>query len=315
MKNKIINSECEKHTGGKRCRALLSSLKRPARNSFTLIELLTVIAIIAILASMLQTSLFKSKERAKFIRWTVYSNNLRSDPSLIGQWTFTPEEMLSGGTGYDAMAPNKAFGLAVDGYKKKNMQAYLVGVEKLRKGRWLGKGAIYFPGKKGSFIQINDKGALNPREDDYTVYVWFKPSTKNTRYLLSKGDNRKGGYMIYTNRRLRFAARATNRKRYRTRRSPDLQLNQWHLAATVIDHANNNIRMYLDGRLFSETRLLSPRYIKKGEKAEFISDVPFVIGARYGKGRAFRGYVDEVEIFRRALTDNEIRDAYEMGKL
>lgn len=281
---------------------------------FTLIELLTVISIIAILASLLQTSLFQSKERAKFIRWTVYSNNMRSDPSLIGQWTFTPEEFLDGGATYDAVSPNKAFGLGVDGYKKEELKAYLVGVEKLKKGRWMGKGATYFPGKKGSFIQINDNGALNPKEDDYTVYVWFKPTTKNTRYIITKGDNQQGGYMIYSNRKLRMKARGTNKRRYNATKSQNLELNKWHLAAMVIDHATNSIKSYLDGQLYSEKTLLRPKEVDKGKTVGFVSDVPFLIGARYGKGGAFRGYIDEVEVFRRALKDSEIRDAYDMGK-
>lgn len=282
--------------------------------SFTLIELLTVISIIAILASLLQTSLFQSKERAKFIRWTVYSNNLRSDPSLIGQWTFTPEEFFGGGVGYDAVSPNKAFGLAVDGYKKDELKAYLVGVERLRKGRWLGKGAIYFPGKRDSFIQINDNGALNPNEDDYTVYVWFKPTTKNTRYLITKGDNKTGGYMIYSNRRLKMATRGTNRRRYNSVKSSNLELNKWHLAAMVIDHAGNSIKTYLDGNLYSQKDLLRSREVDKGITVGFTSGVPFIIGARQGKRNTFRGYIDEVEVFRRALKDSEIRNAYDMGK-
>ena len=282
---------------------------------FTLIELLTVIAIIAILASMLQTSLFQSKERAKFARWTVYTNNLRSDPTLVGQWTFNPDEILGGSGGFDAKSPNKAFGLGVEGYKKENMDAFMIGVERLRKGRWLGKGALYFPGKRDSFIEIDDRGALNPGESDYTVYLWFNPTTRNTRYLITKGDNRKGGYLIYANRRLRFSGRATNRKRFRSKRSKNLELNKWHMAALVFDQSNNLVKMYLDGEKFSEQAIRRPRDIRNDVKVGFESSLPFLIGARNGGRRPFRGYIDEVEVFKRAFTDREIRAAYDMGKL
>ena len=190
----------------------------------------------------------------------------------------------------------------------------MVDVESLRKGgRWNGKGAVYFPGKKGSYIKIDDGGVLNPNEKDYSIYTWFKPTTKNTRYILSKGDNKKGGYLFYSNTRFRIVARATNKKRYRSKRSSKLDVNKWHMAAMVIDHSNNELRMYMDGKLQSTNKLLNAKQIKKGKTVEFTSTVSFLIGGRPNGRRPFRGYIDEVEVFSRALSDRDISSAYEMG--
>ena len=94
----------------------------------------------------------------------------------------------------------------------------MVGCSKSKmNGRWKGKGAVYLAGSKNSYIKINDGTILNPDEDDYTVYVWFKPTTKNTRFILSKGNGRyrESGWSFYQNRNLFIRTRATSKKTYR----------------------------------------------------------------------------------------------------
>ena len=83
----------------------------------------------------------------------------------------------------------------------------------------------------------------------------------------------------------------------------------------VIDNSDKMIRMYYDGKEFYSKKISLKK--KKGKLLPFQVVAPqnyFTIGRRANKGGYFRGYIDEIEIFRRALKPNEIKNAYETGK-
>jgi prepilin-type N-terminal cleavage/methylation domain-containing protein len=288
------------------------------RNPFTLIELLVVISIIAILAGMMQPSLYKAKERAKYTKWLVYTNNLRSDPYLIGQWTFGNHNFIQYKNTVNDSAINGAQGLADFDYSPKTFNAQIIGCAKSKKGRW-GKGAVYLSGNQNSYIMIDDGAKYNPGQNDMTILVWFKPTTKNTRFIMCKGNGKfkDPGWSFYHNKKLYMRARSNNKQTFRNKQKEQLVVNKWHLAALVIDNSEKLVKMYIDGKEVYSRKIKVKKTKAKPPKiqpTEFTASEAYtLIGRKVTKGAYFRGYIDEIDIFERALSEKEIKNFYDTG--
>ena len=272
---------------------------------FTLLELLLVISIIAILLGLMQPLFFKAKEHAKYAKWLVYTKNLRSDPSLVGQWTFDTDEL----------GLNSAQGFSVDFYNSKEYNAEIFGTASAKNGRWH-KESIYLAGNQNSYLKIDDGALYNPGKEDMTIIIWFKPTTKNTRFIICKGDGqnrRHAGWAFYQNRIFHIRTCTLDNQKFRNRKKDVLELNRWHFAALVVDNSNKRVQMYLDNKMIYSKEIKANNNNKK-QTADFTASENYtVIGRRARRGGYFRGYIDEVEIFKRALTPSEIKQFYDVG--
>ena len=270
---------------------------------FTLIELLVVLSIVAVLAALISPAFSRSRARAKYARWLGYTNNLRSDSKLIGQWNFVNKNK--------DLVLNEAQGIDEVGYNSKSYNAKINNVNISEgAGRWH-KRAAYFYGNENSYLQVDDGNVFYPQSKNMTIIVWFKTNNYNRSVLVTKGDRvgRQPGWMIaLRGRKVFFLYNAQKgRIKYRFRSKSIYDKNKWNMVAMVIDNDNNTVTGYLNTEKINQSKK------PKNDKLRPLEEAGLYMGRRKRHGQYYRGFIDEIEIFRRALSEREIKAFYEMG--
>jgi Concanavalin A-like lectin/glucanases superfamily/Domain of unknown function (DUF1929)/Bacterial Ig domain/Bacterial Ig-like domain/Galactose oxidase, central domain len=131
-----------------------------------------------------------------------------------------------------------------------------------------------------------------------TVEAWVNPTAvTNWRTVLMKEGTAALSYGVYANGDTnRPSVHANTGNEVDTRGTAALPANTWsHLAAT---YDGANLRLYLNGTQVSSRALTGPLNATSG---------PLRLGGNAMWGEAFAGTIDEVRVYRRALTAGEIQ--------
>jgi hypothetical protein len=175
-----------------------------------------------------------------------------------------------------------------------------------------GKDNLAFKLDGSSFITMGNPVPLNLNGNQLTIDGWVKPSVNLSAIYFGKTEPGSNDYLIVFGNGVHallktgrfetvvfgYADFPNSRARYIP------PINQWtHLALT---YDGNLMKLYADGALIGQER-------KSGNITA--DDVPFNIGGRAidnGTGK-FRGLIDEVEVFDRALSETEIQALFAAG--
>lgn len=253
--------------------------------------------------------------KARYDSWLKKSQELREDQRLLLYYTFDDEELWSRTVHDQALNnPRKSDGA-------------LVGCAWVQ-GRWPGKGALQFK-RNSDRVKMDVPGEF----DSVTFSAWVKLDRLNpTTTSLILSDSDKDGrpfWQIDASGRLLFSTRGpiTNKPFHgKPTNSPDneqipqgiykskpiikKQLGSWIHLVTVYDGKRNSVKHYVDGKNVSDSKITAKDKIT-------ISRAELGNWPKPGKYRmttGLRGKVDELAIFQTILTEEEIRETYEVGK-
>jgi hypothetical protein len=161
--------------------------------------------------------------------------------------------------------------------------------------------AVRFNGK--AFLNAGPEGPSFDYRDPFTFAVWIKPDEPNGA-ILSRGEDyaegqQHGLYLMDGKLRLHVTYRWTDLA-MRLETAQPLRLGEWQHVAVTYDGGMkcSGVRMYVNGAQ-QELKVLFDQLLWPMDTKE-----PWRIGA--GGGLRFKGLIDEVRIYDRALTNAEI---------
>ena len=237
-----------------------------------------------------------------FRRWQAYSQQLRRDPSLLAYYDFQLEE------GKPAVLPNVAANgdRALDGVVENATWST---------GRMLGKHALLFR-DPSDFVRVN----LPQKTDNLTLAAWVcidSLAENRVHALLASTGWLKPGQIHWQMARdghLGLACTSGSLGNCDTR--PAViggdRLRRWIHLACVYDHAAGRVRFYVDGQNVGEVEYrtvgpiaIGPACIGNWDPRRNPDPEP----------RNLRGRMDELAIFGRPLSADEVQRMYEAGSL
>jgi hypothetical protein len=156
------------------------------------------------------------------------------------------------------------------------------------------------------YVLIPTEPALNNLEA-ITMMAWIYPRVDSHWHIIDKGDGDKRLYSEGLNRTVDGRIRYSGTHAFSRSVNDTVQLNDWQHVAMVWSRATNATTLYHNGREVS----YSIHDIGTDGPLDDTTHA-FTIGARgaLGEGTFFKGLIDEVRLYNRALTAGEIYDLY-----
>ncbi|TQV85535.1 LamG-like jellyroll fold domain-containing protein [Aliikangiella coralliicola] len=162
-----------------------------------------------------------------------------------------------------------------------------------------------FDGVK-DLMKISNLDVLNVGESDFAIEVWVKTQEEFGVILDKRAmDFPVTGYelMIYDGRvLLQLGSQSSGWSNYFDPESLKVSDNQWHHLVANVSRKDESpdVHLYVDGKLV----LKSKRYKVSGS---LDTEADLLIGAHQNGGYNYKGHIQQITIYKRFLTEQEIR--------
>ena len=266
------------------------------RKAFTLVELLVVVAVLALLASIVFSNLTGAREQAKISNALSFQSNMHNllGADLVGWWNFDQENAKdSSGYGYNGSIHGlSSFVDGVPGTKGKAMKF----------DGFLGNDGIRVTNYNPVTLlsQLTITAWVNSTHEGLS----FGPiASKNYREFQPKID--KGYFQVS------LWPDGVRQDCYSSTENNKTTKDEWNLLIFSWDGITGKVEKYIDGKSSQ-----SPCTGNSWKGMIELSSTPLYIGGYAGdyKSYAYDGLIDDVRIYSRALTAYEVQTLYAQTK-
>ncbi len=263
------------------------------RKGFTLIELLVVVAVLALLASIVFSNLGGAREGARISNALSFQSQTHSllGSDLVGWWNFNEG---SGTTAGD-----------ISGY---NNHGTIVGATYVDGVSGTGGTALDFNGS-GDYVDLDKVSIVGALEG--TVSAWIKSyeewENHDTIFASQTGAawaNMRVNLSGDGIDRIKLAIADGESSTFANAKTKALEINKWYHIIGTYDGIS--LKIYVDGSIENT----HPSEIVPGTFSPNFTG----IGYMDYQNRYWRGYIDDVRIYSRALTASEVQTLYAQTK-
>jgi hypothetical protein len=266
------------------------------------------------LASLLLPVLSKAKSKAHYARWLGYQSDMRKHSNMIAYYNGMNAEN-------DTVVENAAVGPEDNTYyNPENYNGGMAGGAYWTTGRWSAKNAMGFMGAS-QFVNLGkvDVSYKGQDADEMSIVCWFKANDFgiSDARLVSKAEGAATDQHVFmlstissSGIKLRARIRLDGTTTTVIASSGDIEAFQWYQAAMTYN--GSVLKLYLNGQEVG-SQALTGSISRDNTMYTFIGDNPNGTGAPISNNQTFDGLIDEVGIFNKALSAQEVLDHYEMG--